>query len=51
MRLEDIDQIDSVVLSSGDALIVVDMQNDFMPGGTLQVEKGDTIISGVNSAM
>lgn len=31
-----------------DALIIVDMQNDFMPGGALPVEEGDQIIEGVN---
>ncbi|MFO7775955.1 MAG: nicotinamidase [Candidatus Hydrogenedentota bacterium] len=31
-----------------DALIVVDMQNDFCPGGALAVEGGDTIIPGIN---
>jgi len=32
----------------GDALLVVDMQNDFMPGGALGVADGDQIISEVN---
>lgn len=30
------------------ALIVVDMQNDFMPGGSLAVAGGDEIIEGIN---
>jgi nicotinamidase/pyrazinamidase len=30
------------------ALIIVDMQNDFLPGGELSVEKGDEIIHVVN---
>ena len=30
------------------ALIIVDMQNDFCPGGALAVEKGDTIVLGIN---
>jgi len=34
-----------------DALIVVDMQNDFMPGGALPVREGDEIVSGVNGVM
>lgn len=38
-------------LSQGDALVVVDMQNDFMPGGMLAVSGGDSIIPGVNSVM
>ena len=34
-----------------DALLVVDLQNDFMPGGALGVEGGDTIIPLVNMLM
>lgn len=30
------------------ALIIVDMQNDFCPGGTLAVQYGDTIVQGIN---
>jgi len=30
------------------ALIVVDMQNDFMPGGALAVPEGDTIVKTIN---
>jgi nicotinamidase/pyrazinamidase len=30
------------------ALIIVDMQNDFCPGGALAVEYGDTIVQGIN---
>lgn len=30
------------------ALLVVDVQNDFCPGGALAVEKGDTIVEGIN---
>ena len=30
------------------ALIIVDMQNDFCPGGSLAVEHGDTIVKGIN---
>jgi len=33
------------------ALIVVDIQNDFLPGGALAVSKGDEIIPFVNSIM
>lgn len=40
-----------VKLEHGDALLVVDMQNDFMPGGALAVREGDTIIHGVNLVM
>lgn len=31
------------------ALIIVDMQNDFCPGGALAVEYGDTIVEGINA--
>ncbi len=36
-------------VSEEDALIVVDMQRDFMPGGALPVKGGDEIIEIVNS--
>ena len=36
-------------VGKGDALIVVDMQRDFMPGGALPVSGGDEIIGVVNS--
>jgi nicotinamidase/pyrazinamidase len=31
------------------ALLVIDMQNDFLPGGSLAVERGNEIISVINS--
>ncbi|UCS92777.1 bifunctional nicotinamidase/pyrazinamidase [Echinicola marina] len=31
-----------------DALLIVDVQNDFLPGGTLAVEEGDQIIPVIN---
>lgn len=40
-----------VSLCAHDALIVVDMQYDFMPGGALPVKEGDTIIAGINAMM
>lgn len=33
------------------ALIVVDVQNDFLPGGALAVEKGDQVIAPLNALM
>ena len=33
------------------ALIVIDVQNDFCPGGALAVEGGDEIVAGINAAM
>ena len=38
-------------LSTTDALIVVDVQNDFIPGGNLAVEEGHTIVPGINETM
>lgn len=37
-----------VTISESDALIVIDIQYDFVPGGALPVEKGDLIIPGTN---
>jgi len=37
--------------SGRSALLVVDMQPDFMPGGSLAVEEGDRIIAGVAELM
>ncbi|UYY60195.1 bifunctional nicotinamidase/pyrazinamidase [Sphingomonas sp. S2-65] len=36
-------------IRSGDALIVIDPQNDFCPGGTLAVGGGDAIMPGINA--
>jgi len=33
------------------ALLVIDVQNDFCPGGALAVGGGDEIIAGINAAM
>lgn len=33
------------------ALIVIDVQNDFCPGGALAVPEGDTIVAGINARM
>ncbi|MFO7560242.1 MAG: bifunctional nicotinamidase/pyrazinamidase [Desulfobacterales bacterium] len=51
MNLRDVHHLDSVRIQKGDALIVVDMQNDFMPGGALAVEKGDAFLVQVNELM
>lgn len=34
-----------------EALIVIDVQNDFCPGGALAVNEGDKIIKGINALM
>jgi nicotinamidase/pyrazinamidase len=40
--------VQQLTLSPGDALIVVDVQNDFLPGGSLAVPYGDEVIPGLN---
>jgi nicotinamidase/pyrazinamidase len=37
-----------VILNQHDALIVVDVQNDFLPGGALAVPQGDKVILSLN---
>ena len=37
-----------ITLQSGDALIAVDVQNDFLPGGSLAVPKGDEVVPPLN---
>ncbi|MGD8369879.1 MAG: isochorismatase family protein [Desulfobacterales bacterium] len=32
----------------GDALVIVDVQNDFLPGGALPIDKGDEVIPVIN---
>lgn len=36
------------VLKTGDALLIIDVQNDFCPGGALPIEHGDRIIPECN---
>jgi nicotinamidase/pyrazinamidase len=36
---------------SNEALLVIDMQNDFCPGGSLAVTGGDEIVDGINAMM
>ncbi|MBI4510981.1 MAG: isochorismatase family protein [Deltaproteobacteria bacterium] len=38
-------------LGAGDALVVVDVQNDFLPGGSLAVPHGDEVIAALNRAI
>lgn len=49
MELSDIKHTDSVKLQKSDALLVVDMQYDFMPGGALPVEHGDSLVPVINT--
>ena len=37
-----------VSLDQGDALVAVDVQNDFLPGGALAVPRGDEVIPVLN---
>jgi nicotinamidase/pyrazinamidase len=48
MNLSDLKYEKEIQVSEEDALIIVDMQYDFMPGGALPVGKGDEIIDGIN---
>src|SRR5215469_5821098 len=36
------------VFQPGDALVIVDVQNDFCPGGALPIEKGDQVVPVLN---
>ena len=38
-------------LNSGDGLLVVDVQNDFLPGGALGVQRGDEVVPVLNRYM
>jgi len=40
--------IESAPLASGDALLIVDVQNDFCPGGALPIEEGDQVVAVIN---
>lgn len=37
--------------SANHALLVIDVQNDFCPGGNLAVDDGDAIVPGINELM
>lgn len=38
-------------MDNGSGLVIVDLQNDFCPGGALAVPDGDTIVAAVNRAI
>lgn len=40
--------MDAIQLSATDALLIVDVQNDFLPGGSLPVPAGDQVIAVLN---
>lgn len=46
--MEEIKFEKDIKIDKKDALIIVDMQYDFIPGGSLPVEEGDLIIEGIN---
>lgn len=41
-------RLDSIGIGPGDALLVIDVQRDFLPGGALPVRGGDEIVALVN---
>lgn len=41
----------AVVPGGGDALVIVDVQNDFIPGGALAVPEGDKVVAPLNKAI
>jgi len=38
-------------IQPGDALLIVDVQNDFLPGGPLAVPEGEAVIPALNRAL
>ncbi|MBI1194817.1 MAG: isochorismatase family protein [Gammaproteobacteria bacterium] len=46
-----IPRIQPFELEKGDALIVVDLQNDFLPGGALGVADGEKVLTVINSCI
>lgn len=43
--------MDKLIPGSGDALLIVDVQNDFLPGGALGVPDGDRVLAPINKAI
>lgn len=39
----------AIVLGQADALLIIDMQRDFLPGGSLGVPRGDLVIAPINT--
>lgn len=48
MNISDLKIDKYIKVEETDALIIVDLQNDFIPGGSLPVEGGDLIINDIN---
>lgn len=51
MKLTNVELQDQLTLKEDDAVVVVDIQYDFLPGGALAAKDGDQIIPGVNALM
>ncbi len=49
MVIKDVELVGFIQVAETDALLIIDMQNDFLPGGQLPVDEGDEIILGINS--
>ena len=49
MNIHDLKIEKNIIINRNDALLIVDMQYDFMPGGALPVEEGDQIIKMINT--
>lgn len=49
MVIKDVELVGFIQVTKTDALLIIDMQNDFLPGGQLPVDEGDEIILGINS--
>lgn len=45
---DDNDRVRPLRPQAGDALLVVDVQNDFLPGGALPVPQGDQVLAPIN---
>ncbi len=41
----------SIEIGDGDALVVIDVQNDFCPGGALAIPEGDKVVAPINRLM
>ena len=48
MDIDELELVSKIEVKKDAALIIVDLQNDFMPSGNLAVEEGDKIIEPIN---
>lgn len=51
MELNNIHYAESIMPGKNDALLVVDVQNDFMPDGSLPVDDSDKVVKGISKTM